>query len=145
MLIDETVYDIEACSAFLKTEGLPPSNLEILKAGKVDVLRNLEDRIRSERERQVEFPLRCWASLGEVRICPPIRNPSKIICLGRNYRDHAEEQGAKIPEAPLLFAKAPTAVIGPGDAIVIPRGSSKVDFEGEFAVVIARTIRNADE
>jgi 2-keto-4-pentenoate hydratase/2-oxohepta-3-ene-1,7-dioic acid hydratase in catechol pathway len=71
--------------------------------------------------------------------------PSKIVCLGRNYRDHAEEQGAKIPEAPLLFAKAPSAVIGPDQPIVIPKGSTKVDFEGEFALVIGKRASRADE
>jgi len=143
LLIDEIVYDIEACSTFLDTEPLPSSAIEILKSERIDPLKRLEDAIRAKHERRAEFPLQCWASLGEVRLCPPVRNPSKIICLGRNYRDHAEEQGANIPEAPLLFAKAPTAIVGPGDPIIIPAGSIKVDFEGEFAFVIGKTIRNA--
>jgi 2-keto-4-pentenoate hydratase/2-oxohepta-3-ene-1,7-dioic acid hydratase in catechol pathway len=68
-----------------------------------------------------------------------------VICLGRNYRDHIEEQGAKPPGKPLLFSKASTCVIGPGQKIVIPRGSVKVDYEGELAIVIGSKIKDVDE
>ncbi len=62
--------------------------------------------------------------------------PGKIVCVGLNYRDHAEEQGTELPSAPLLFAKWPNALIGPGEPIVIPRVSEKVDYEAELGVVI---------
>jgi len=66
----------------------------------------------------------------------PIERPGKIVCVGLNYRAHAEEQGAKLPERPLLFAKWPTALAGPGDAIPLPAITQAVDYEGELAVVI---------
>ncbi len=144
LLIKGNVYDVAACSMFLEIGPLPSDLMDILTSAKLDLLRELEEAIREKGESGIDFPLHCWASLGEVRICPPVRKPSKIICLGRNYRDHIEEQGAKIPDAPLLFAKAPTAVIGHGDAILIPKGSTKVDFEGEFAFVVSKPVRNAD-
>jgi 2-keto-4-pentenoate hydratase/2-oxohepta-3-ene-1,7-dioic acid hydratase in catechol pathway len=72
----------------------------------------------------------------------PIPRPQKIIAVGLNYRDHAEEQGAELPTAPLLFAKWPNALIGPGDPIVIPRASEKVDYEAELGVLIGSRIRN---
>jgi 2-keto-4-pentenoate hydratase/2-oxohepta-3-ene-1,7-dioic acid hydratase in catechol pathway len=75
----------------------------------------------------------------------PIARPSKIICAGLNYRDHAEEQGLELPERPLLFAKWPNALIGPGESIVLPPLSSQVDYEAELAVVIGRTARNVTE
>ena len=78
--------------------------------------------------------------LEEVHLLPPIR-PSKIVCLGRNYRAHAEELGNEVPERPLLFFKPPSAVIGPGEPIVLPP-SPRVDYEGELAVVIGRRCRN---
>jgi 2,4-didehydro-3-deoxy-L-rhamnonate hydrolase len=71
----------------------------------------------------------------------PIPRPGKIVCVGLNYRDHAEEQGAALPEAPLLFAKFPTALIGPGDAIVIPPIVTKCDYEAELGVVLGATVR----
>jgi 2-keto-4-pentenoate hydratase/2-oxohepta-3-ene-1,7-dioic acid hydratase in catechol pathway len=71
--------------------------------------------------------------------------PSKIICVGRNYRDHARELGNEIPSEILIFMKPPSAVIGPGDSISIPSISQRVDFEGELGIVIAKQCRNIGE
>jgi 2-keto-4-pentenoate hydratase/2-oxohepta-3-ene-1,7-dioic acid hydratase in catechol pathway len=75
----------------------------------------------------------------------PIERPSKIVCVGLNYRDHAEEQGVELPKAPLLFAKWPNALVGPGEPIVIPRASSQVDYEAELGVVIGKQARHVSE
>lgn len=81
--------------------------------------------------------------LSDVRIGPLLSNPSKIVCVGLNYHDHCREQGVDVPERPALFAKFPSAIIGPGDSISWPAGASEqVDFEAELAVVIKRTARN---
>jgi len=74
-----------------------------------------------------------------------IPRPGKIVCVGLNYRDHAEEQGVELPEAPLLFAKFTTALIGPGDAIVIPPIVTKCDYEAELGVVLGRTVRQVSK
>lgn len=66
----------------------------------------------------------------------PIERPGKIVCVGLNYRDHAEEEGLELPERPLLFGKWPSALIGPGDTIRLPGISSQVDYEAELGVVI---------
>jgi 2-keto-4-pentenoate hydratase/2-oxohepta-3-ene-1,7-dioic acid hydratase in catechol pathway len=79
-------------------------------------------------------------SAGE-RLGPPIARPSKIVCIGLNYRDHAAETGAAIPAEPVLFFKATTALCGPDDALVIPRGAAKVDWEVELAVVVGEACR----
>jgi 2-keto-4-pentenoate hydratase/2-oxohepta-3-ene-1,7-dioic acid hydratase in catechol pathway len=71
--------------------------------------------------------------------------PSKIICVGRNYRDHARELGNEIPSEILIFMKPPSAVIGPGDSISIPSISQRVDFEGELGIVIGEQCRNVGE
>ncbi|HET6837224.1 MAG TPA: fumarylacetoacetate hydrolase family protein [Gemmatimonadales bacterium] len=73
----------------------------------------------------------------------PIR-PSKIIGIGRNYVEHARELGNQVPEVPILFFKPPTALIGPGDPILLPNVSQRVEFEAEIGVVIARRLRHAD-
>ena len=74
----------------------------------------------------------------DVRLGPPICRPSKIVCVGLNYRDHARESGMAVPEEPVLFFKATTAITGPNDDVVIPRDGTKVDWEVELAVVIGR-------
>jgi 2-keto-4-pentenoate hydratase/2-oxohepta-3-ene-1,7-dioic acid hydratase in catechol pathway len=71
----------------------------------------------------------------------PIERPQKIVCIGLNYRDHAEEQGVDLPERPLLFAKWPNTLIGPGEPIVIPGITERVDYEAELGVVIGKRIR----
>lgn len=80
--------------------------------------------------------------LGDVRLLAPVIPRSKIVGVGRNYADHAAEFGQVVPEEPLLFLKPNTAVIGPGDAIVLPRQSHEVHFEGELAVVIGKLCRD---
>ncbi len=75
------------------------------------------------------------------RLGPPIGRPSKIVCIGLNYADHARETGAKIPDEPIIFFKATTALSGPDDDLVLPRGSVKTDWEVELAVVIGRRAR----
>ena len=74
-----------------------------------------------------------------------IPRPGKIVCVGLNYRDHAEEQGAELPEAPLLFAKFTTSLIGPGDAIVIPPVVTKCDYEAELGVVLGATVKQVSK
>ena len=71
----------------------------------------------------------------------PIERPGKIVCVGLNYRDHAEEQGVELPAAPLFFAKYTTCLIGPGDPIVIPPLVTKCDYEAELGVVIGTTVK----
>jgi 2-keto-4-pentenoate hydratase/2-oxohepta-3-ene-1,7-dioic acid hydratase in catechol pathway len=75
----------------------------------------------------------------------PIERPGKIVCVGLNYRDHAEEQGAELPERPLLFAKFPTALIGSGEPIVIPALVTEPDYEAELAVLIGQTVKSASK
>jgi 2-keto-4-pentenoate hydratase/2-oxohepta-3-ene-1,7-dioic acid hydratase in catechol pathway len=80
--------------------------------------------------------------LNEVRLKAPIPKPRKLICVGLNYRDHAEETGSEIPSVPTIFNKFATAVIGPGDTVVLPKVSKSPDYEAEFAFVIGRGGRN---
>ena len=75
----------------------------------------------------------------------PIQRPGKIVCVGLNYRDHAEEQGVDLPKAPLFFAKYTTSLIGPGDPIVIPSVVQECDYEAELGVVIGETVKNVSK
>jgi 2-keto-4-pentenoate hydratase/2-oxohepta-3-ene-1,7-dioic acid hydratase in catechol pathway len=79
-------------------------------------------------------------ALAEAKLLPPVE-PSKIVCVGRNYREHAAELGNEVPAAPLLFFKPPSSLLAPGDAIRLPAQSTRVDYEGELAIVIGRQAR----
>lgn len=80
----------------------------------------------------------CPMVADNVRLGPPLARPSKIVCVGLNYAKHAAESGMDIPEEPVLFFKASSAIVGPNDSIVIPKGSEKTDWEVELAIVIGQ-------
>ncbi len=91
--------------------------------------------------------LRTWLNTNDktcprvsetARLGPPLCRPSKIVCIGLNYAKHAQEAGMEIPKEPVLFFKATSAIVGPNDDVVIPRGSKKTDWEVELAVVIGK-------
>lgn len=82
-----------------------------------------------------------WEPIPDV-LLPPIASPEKIICIGLNYRDHAIETGAEIPDLPVVFSKFGSALIGHGETIDLPSISEKVDYEAELVVVIGKPVRN---
>jgi 2-keto-4-pentenoate hydratase/2-oxohepta-3-ene-1,7-dioic acid hydratase in catechol pathway len=80
-----------------------------------------------------------FTALSSVKLRAPVPRPGKIVAVGLNYRDHSIEAGAKeLPKTPIIFAKFPTSISGPGDSIVLPHGDSQVDYEAELAVVIGK-------
>ena len=80
-----------------------------------------------------------FTALSSVKLRAPVPRPGKIVAVGLNYRDHSIEAGAKeVPKTPIIFAKFPTSISGPGDSIVLPHGDSQVDYEAELAVVIGK-------
>lgn len=81
-------------------------------------------------------------NLADVKLLAPIPRPPKLICVGLNYRDHAAEAGMEIPKVPTIFNKFTNVVIGPGDPIVLPKASTRPDYEAEFAFVIGPGGRN---
>jgi 2-keto-4-pentenoate hydratase/2-oxohepta-3-ene-1,7-dioic acid hydratase in catechol pathway len=80
-----------------------------------------------------------------VRLGPPVATPRQIICLGKNYRDHAEEFDSKVPDHPIYFSKSPGSLCGPGDPILLRPGWTRVDAEVELALVIGRRARDVSE
>ena len=80
-----------------------------------------------------------------VRLGSPVARPSKIVCVGLNYKDHAAETGASLPSEPILFLKATTALCGPNDDIIIPKDSEKTDWEAELAIVIGQRAAYVEE
>lgn len=137
MLEDERIADTRAVVERVGTRGDAyagaVTNREFVALGQ-DATRSLEARAHDDIE--------ALASDGAVhdpevvRLGPPIVDPQKIICLGLNYRDHAEESGLTQPDVPMFFATFPNSLVGPTDEIVHPRAGEKVDYEAELAVVI---------
>jgi 2-keto-4-pentenoate hydratase/2-oxohepta-3-ene-1,7-dioic acid hydratase in catechol pathway len=85
------------------------------------------------------------ATLDDVRLLPPVTDPEKIVCMGLNYRSHAEEAGLEAPETPTFFAKFRNALAPPGAEVPLPRYSEKVDYEAEVAFVIGRRAKDVSE
>ena len=139
-----------ACRAMLEQRGearageraammLPADMLAFLGAGQL-AMNAAKDALEFvERLREAEARERGLARPREsVRLRAPVPRPPKFILVGLNYRDHAEEAGMKIPEVPTFFSKYANTVVGPGDAIIIPKVSQMIDYEAEYAFVIGR-------
>jgi 2-keto-4-pentenoate hydratase/2-oxohepta-3-ene-1,7-dioic acid hydratase in catechol pathway len=126
VVIGDMILDV---SSALRGELLTVEDLIV--GGLLPEVQNLADNA-ADISREHFFPL------TGARLHPPIQRPSKIVCLGMNYREHAVEQQKEPPSRPLLFAKAPSALAGPYDDIVIRPGVENVDAEAELAVVIGR-------
>ncbi len=108
-----------------------------LPATMIDLIREPKamERARNAAESAPEIPL------ADVRLEAPVPRPGKVLAIGLNYRDHAEESGQPIPQRPIVFAKMPTCIVGPGHPVHIPRVSRAVDWEGELCFVIGREAR----
>jgi 2,4-diketo-3-deoxy-L-fuconate hydrolase len=103
-----------------------------------DGLVRLADYLKDNRNKPVGLP-------ETERLGPPVANPSKIVCIGLNYSDHARETGAEIPKEPIIFFKSTTALIGPDDDVIIPKNSKKTDWEVELAFVIGKKASYVEE
>lgn len=101
-------------------------------------LSRLAEFVKANEGKLIEVP-------AGTRLGAPFARPSKIVCIGLNYKDHAEETGAAIPSEPIIFMKSTTSLVGPNDQIVIPRNSTKTDWEVEFGIVIGKKASYVEE
>ncbi|KPK65767.1 MAG: hypothetical protein AMK73_02025 [Planctomycetes bacterium SM23_32] len=106
-----------------------------------ELMQDVRD-VAARGEQDPSFLDRFAIPLREQDLHAPIPRPGKVLCLGLNYRDHAAESGAEVPDEPVIFSKAPSSVIGPGDPIRLPETSDQVDYEVELAFVIGAPARN---
>jgi 2-keto-4-pentenoate hydratase/2-oxohepta-3-ene-1,7-dioic acid hydratase in catechol pathway len=119
------------------TDAALPSSIRQLLAEGPSALRAVAQAVK--REKVVDY------EAASVKLLAPVPDPPKIICLGLNYSDHAKESGAPIPKDPVLFSKYATALIGHGEAIVLPPVSEEVDYEAELVVVVGKRGRPRNE
>lgn len=136
----------EPISEQRSTCELPSDMVAFLEAGSpaLEAARRALDFVEHANRREVHGP---WGSRvvygeSEVRLLSPVVRPSKIIGIGLNYRDHAEEQGSKIPKVPMIFAKFSTSLIGASEPIVYPAITQQLDYEAELAFVIGRQCKD---
>ena len=133
LLLGDRVADV--WEALGGPPGGAPSVRALLEADRMEELGQLED----EAGEAAAVPL------ADARLLPPVPNPDKIVCLGLNYRSHAEEQGAEPPESLTFFAKFPNALVGPGAEVPLPKPARKVDYEAEVAFVVGRRAKEVPE
>jgi 2-keto-4-pentenoate hydratase/2-oxohepta-3-ene-1,7-dioic acid hydratase in catechol pathway len=134
--------------------GKEKPGVQLSNGSKIDVTSFGEDYTEQFFETNGLERLKSWlkdneqtcASVSEnTRLGSPICRPSKIVCVGLNYAKHAAESGMAIPKEPVLFFKATSSIIGPNDTVIIPKGSTKTDWEVELAVVIGKTASYVSE
>jgi len=128
----QEVVDLNRAEAALPAEMIP-------------LLRGGPEALARVRRALDAAPAGAWRPLASVGLRAPVPRPGKIICIGLNYRDHAAESAVAVPDYPTVFAKYASCVIGSGEAIVLPKLSDQVDYEGELGVVIGRTARHVPE
>ncbi len=126
VIVGDEIVDLCAVSS-----KFPPSVRELLA-------RNLVDDVRDVVSHVATLSAKMRVPRSSARLGPAITNPSKIICLGLNYADHAEEQGKPAPDSPMMFLKGPNALAGDGDAVPYPRGVEQFDYEVELAFVMGK-------
>jgi 2,4-didehydro-3-deoxy-L-rhamnonate hydrolase len=149
------LIDLSAAhSALLSVHGPKPRSAAVLPSDMVEFLRGGEPAIQAARDTLAFMAKRPAVPVGqrlafafeEVKVLAPVPRPGKILCSGINYRGHKEENPeAKMPSEPFFFSKLPSAVIGPGEAIIKPPQTNQLDYEVELAVVIGRTMKRTVE
>jgi len=143
VLTDRGVVDIEAAQTALSTRTEVPVTVKQLLDGGEDALNQLRIFVNELPEGEVNPS---WLKQeDELAFGPCVTDPGKIICIGLNYRRHAEETGMAIPEFPILFNKFNNTLTGHGSEVPLPRNSQKVDYEAELGIVIGRTAKYVTE
>jgi len=137
LLINDEVLDMPKLSTLMDV-SVPPSIEKLVSLG-FEGERLVEGLLTSSTSAERN---KATIKRGEIALRAPIAFPSKIICLGLNYRDHAEEAGAKIPDEPVIFMKPRTSIIGPDEPVVKPSFVQRLDYEVELAIVIGRDGKN---
>lgn len=130
VVVGERVLDLSAAD-----ETMPGTVRGILERGLLGRAQELAGTAHADA---------AFVTLDDVHLGPPVTNPSKIVCVGLNYRDHAEEQNRVIPSSPLLFSKGPNALCGTGDLVPYPRGVEEFDYEVELAFVVGARARHVE-
>ncbi len=134
--------NIVVASAAAKAANIVFGGTEISNRVIVGLNKDVQTQLEKAAQELVKSNGKEVYRIDDVVLGPPIPDPDKIICLGMNYKSHAEEAGFKAPEIPILFAKFRNALTGPTSPIILPSVSDEIDYEGELAVVIGKPCKN---
>jgi len=137
LLIDDEIISLPTLAGALET-ALPSTVEELIGLGE-EGMRTVEQLMLNSTKTDKR---KATLKIGDATFLAPISSPPKIICLGLNYRDHAEEGGAEVPDEPIIFMKPRTAIIGPNQPIIRPTFVKELDYEAELAIVIGKKGRN---
>ena len=140
--INDNIID---ASAAAKAANIDFDGKEISNRVIVGLTREEQSRLEAAAQQLAQSNETETSHLDDVLLGPPIPDPDKIICLGLNYKSHADEAGFKAPEIPILFAKFRNTLTGPTSPIILPSVSNEIDYEGELAVVIGKQCKNVSE
>jgi len=136
---DRGVLDVASAAAQLSIAGLPVTIDEVIGRGEPAV------KQLSELAEQAKALSSCWLNEAELKLGPCVANPEKIICVGLNYRKHAEETNSPVPVYPILFNKFNNTIAAHMDDVELPKGTEKVDYEAELVIVIGKEARFVDK
>lgn len=143
---------VSACRLYTLEEKditfkIPNDMIELLNTGEagLEATRKIFKFIKKQYESESQKLNNIVYDLKKVKLKAPVLNPRKIICLGLNYSDHAEEGGLKPPDRPILFSKPPTAIIGHEEPVIYPKISDSIDYEVELAVIMGKKGREIPE
>jgi 2-keto-4-pentenoate hydratase/2-oxohepta-3-ene-1,7-dioic acid hydratase in catechol pathway len=137
LLSDDEIINLQTLADIPET--LLPSTIEELMGLGEEGMRTVEQlMLNSTKTEKGKATLK----MGDATFLAPLSSPPKIICLGLNYRDHAEEAGADIPDEPIIFMKPRTAIVGPDEHIILPNFVKELDYEAELAIVIGKKGKN---
>ena len=146
--LESGILDIPDAASFfgrkyhVRGHSFPTTMMDLLQwESGIEVIRQIVTKYEKTplNERMMAYPL------DSVTFEAPIRRPGKILALGKNYLEHVKETGSETPEFPVIFAKFPSCVIGPNDDIILPKISSKIDWEVELAIVIGKVCKDVSE
>jgi 2-keto-4-pentenoate hydratase/2-oxohepta-3-ene-1,7-dioic acid hydratase in catechol pathway len=145
LLDDDELLDFDAPGADLPGREGPFTWLDMAGAPYAAAARLVAEVSTDPGRREDLRRTRAVLPRAQVQLLSPVPRPGKVICIGLNYRDHAEESGMDIPDRPLVFSKFPTSVVGPGAEVALPPGATECDYEAELGVVIGRTATGVSE
>lgn len=140
LLTERGVLDVRRASETYKPSTAIPVTIEQLMSGGNSALEQLQQYVEQHGEQLAEDG-RLWLQEGDIQFGPCVSAPSKIICVGTNYRKHAKESNMPIPSVPILFNKFPNAIAAHGEDIPLPINSQQVDYEAELGIVIGKTAK----
>lgn len=137
------VLDVAYFAEQLSVQGVPQTVHDVIENGAsaIEVLESLAKQAEDVRDTSTSG----WLNEEDLQFGPCVTNPGKIICVGLNYRKHAEETGSPIPQSPILFTKFNNALAGDQEDIALPKLSQKVDYEAELAIVIGKTTKDVSK